>query len=224
MGEEVKVIGMWASYFSWRVELALKLKGIDYQFIDEDLSNKSHLLLKSNPVHTKIPVLLHNGKPIAESLVILEYIDQTWPDHPILPNHPYDRAIARFWANFVDDKILQTIYKIAMAKCKGEELEHENQELYESLKLLENELKGKEFFGNEEIGYVDIVAFVVAHSFQLMFEVLQLEFITDEKFPVLNKWLEKLRQIDVIKEFLPPKDKHVAHIKTRVEIIKSTFN
>lgn len=77
-----KLHGTWISTYSKRVELALRVKGIPYDYLEEDLSNKSPLLLQYNPVHKKIPVLVHNGKPIPESSIIPEYIDETWKNAP----------------------------------------------------------------------------------------------------------------------------------------------
>lgn len=104
-GESVKCFGVWGSPFSRRVEIALKLKGVDYEYFEEDLANKSPLLLKYNPIYKKVPTFVHNEKPLAESQVILEYIDQTWTNFPLLPNNPYQTAQARFCARFIDDKV-----------------------------------------------------------------------------------------------------------------------
>ncbi|KAL7181611.1 hypothetical protein ACSBR1_040498 [Camellia fascicularis] len=102
---EVVLYGIWGSSYCTRVALALKLKGIPYEYIEEDLTNKSELLLQYNPVHKKVPVLVHKGKPIVESLLILEYIDEFWYNTPkLFPEDPHDRAKLRFWANFYDQK------------------------------------------------------------------------------------------------------------------------
>ncbi|GAB2303549.1 Glutathione S-transferase U17 [Dionaea muscipula] len=135
---DVKLLGAGLSPYVLRVKIALNLKSVDYEFQAENLGSKSELLIKSNPVYKKIPVLLHGGKPICESLIIVQYIDEAWSDigPSILPSDPYDRAVARFWAAYVDDKILPAVKGIVVAN--GEEAKVK--ELKEVLVLLEEAL------------------------------------------------------------------------------------
>ena len=89
------------------VMIALEENGIKYEFVEEDLfSKKSPLLLQVNPVYKQVPVLIHNGRPVVDSGIILQYIDEVWSNGPaFLPSDPYDRAMARFWIDFMEKKV-----------------------------------------------------------------------------------------------------------------------
>jgi glutathione S-transferase len=107
--DKIRLIGGWASPFVMRVRIALHLKGIEYEMLQETFEKKSKLLLRSNPVYKKIPVLIHNGAPICESMIIVEYIAETWATAgmPIVPSDPYERAITRFWTAYIDEKVIK---------------------------------------------------------------------------------------------------------------------
>ena len=71
MADEVILLDSWLSMYGMRVKIALAEKGIKYEYKQEDLlSKKSPLLLELNPIYIlkKIPVLIHNGKPVCEYL------------------------------------------------------------------------------------------------------------------------------------------------------------
>ncbi|PWA69936.1 Glutathione S-transferase/chloride channel, C-terminal [Artemisia annua] len=156
MKDELILLDCWASSYGMRVKIALAEKGLEYECREENFQDKSPLLLQSNPIHKTIPVLVHNGKAICESLIIVSYIDEVWRDKsPLLPSDPYEKSQALFWADYIDKKIYSIGKRIWRGKA-GEDQEIAKKEFIECLKRLEGELGNKPYFGGENFGFVDV--------------------------------------------------------------------
>lgn len=103
---DLKLVGVWLSPFVLRVRIALDLNNVDYECLEDKHGSKSELLLKSNPVHKKIPVLIHDDKPVCELIIIVQYINEFWNSgRSILPLDPYDRSVENFWSAYIDTKV-----------------------------------------------------------------------------------------------------------------------
>ncbi|KAF3949954.1 hypothetical protein CMV_024238 [Castanea mollissima] len=204
MAHEVVLLDFWPSMFGMRVRVALAEKGIKYEYKEEDLRNKSPLLLKMNPIHKKIPVLIHNGKPVSESLIIVQYIDEVWNDKsPLLPSDPHQRAHARFWADFIEQKVYDTAKKIWATK--GEEQEAAKKEFIETFKILEGELGEKPFFGGETFGFVDI-ALITFYSWFYTYETFG-NFSIEAECPKIIAWAKRCMQKESVANSLPDQKK-----------------
>lgn len=92
--------------------MCLAEKGLEY---------KSHLLqlqkfeqhdpeyLKLNPKGV-VPTLVHDGRPVTESSIIIEYIDDAFPEPPLRPADPMARAAMRHWLKWSDDTAYGAVY------------------------------------------------------------------------------------------------------------------
>nr|CAB3495429.1 unnamed protein product [Digitaria exilis] len=212
--EDLKLLSLLVSPFAVRVRMALNMKGVSYEYIEEDMFNKSELLLKMNPVHKMVPVLIHSGKPICESLVIVQYVDELFTGPSILPTDPYERATARFWAAYVDDKLCSAW--IGILKCKTEDERAEKvTETFAAIGQIEEALakffEGKAFFGGDSIGYLDIVLGSCLFWFEAMRRLFGVEIINSSKAPLLAAWAERFGESAEAKEVVPEADEAVQY-------------
>jgi glutathione S-transferase len=90
---------------SQKVRLALAEKGLE--FVDRQVSLKDneqlsdwYLALNPNGV---VPTLVHDGKPVIDSSVINEYLDEVFPQTPLSPSDAHERARMRAWRQYVDE-------------------------------------------------------------------------------------------------------------------------
>jgi glutathione S-transferase len=101
--QKLEIISSKSCPFAQRSRMVLLEKGIDFDFTEIDLDNKPDWFLKVSP-YSKVPVIRHNGAVIWESAVINEYLDEVFPEPPLLPHDPVARASAqrRHWRTSIN--------------------------------------------------------------------------------------------------------------------------
>ena len=95
--KNVKLYDYWRSTSSYRVRIALHLKGIEFESIPVDLLAKQHNQaphLARNP-QGLVPVLEIGSQQFTQSLAIIEYLDEVYPEPALLPNDAAERARVR---------------------------------------------------------------------------------------------------------------------------------
>ena len=202
----LQLLDFWVSPFAQWCRIALAEKGLAYESLPQDLSNKGDLLLRANPIHKKIPVLLHDGRPpVCESLIILHYLDEAFPaTPPLLPSDPAARAHARFWADYAEKKVFDCGTRLWKLN-KGTAQAQARTEMVEALRTLEDELGDKAYLAGEAFGFVDLAVVPFATWF-LGYGRLA-EFSVEEVCPRLLAWAKRCGERDSVAKnlYLPEK-------------------
>jgi maleylpyruvate isomerase len=93
----IQIYGFWRSIASFRVRVALKLKGLEFDEIPIDILSGEQFKPGYEAVNAErvVPTFIHDGHSIFQSLAIMEYLDDIQPEPRLIPEDPKERAYAR---------------------------------------------------------------------------------------------------------------------------------
>ena len=131
-----------------RVRIALAEKGIEYETVEVDLDDRPAWIYEKNPLG-RVPVLEEDTFVLAESAVIDEYLDDRYPEPPLWPADPAERALGRMLV-FRFDELSRPYYALR----RGEDGAADRLDV--ALGELDALLEGWPFLSGREFGLADI--------------------------------------------------------------------
>ena len=166
--------------YAARARIVLAEKGIEFEVVEIDLSDRPAWLYEKNPAG-RVPVLEEDGWVLSESAVIMEFLEERYPEPPLLPADPADRAAVRLRI-FRDHDFTDPYY----AFRRGEDGARE--QLDEALGRFDAALGERPYLGGMDYGLADIafVPWVLRARDMLGVEL--------DGFPSLADWLARLEQ------------------------------
>jgi glutathione S-transferase len=115
-----------------KVRITLRAKELQWQAIGVDLFKAEQYdpkYLKLNPKGV-VPTLVHDGKPVIESTLICEYIDEAFPQPPrLIPADPWRQSRMRLWSKMVDEGLFEGVTEISFSAMFRERMKNMPEEI-----------------------------------------------------------------------------------------------
>ena len=210
----------WYCPFAQRSWLGVLYRGLDIDIKEVNPKEKTPEWLAISPRGT-VPAMVHNGKSIYESALLLEYLDDTWPakegETRIFPADPYQKFQARLWGQYIDNKLVKPMYQILRTTEGDEEYNKLTTQLRDDLKHMFDELSpGEAFLLGSEPTYVDFMFFPFAAKYKSVLKELKNFNIPEAGFEKYEEWYERMMQLECVKQTMPDQSKVV-------EVYRSVF-
>jgi glutathione S-transferase len=164
-----------------RVRIVLAEKGIEMETVEIDLSDRPAWFYEKNP-SGRVPVIEEDGgPPLPESAVIMEFLEERYPEPPLLPADPADRAFVRLLI-FRDNELTGPYYALRRGDDGAGEAFDAALGRFDAL------LAERPYLGGAEYGLADIA---LVPWFLRARDMLGVEL---DGFPALVDWLGRLEQ------------------------------
>ena len=161
--QPLKLYSGWFCPFVQRAWAVLEEKKIPYQYVEVNPYNKPQSLLSLNP-RGLVPTLQYDNKPLYESTVICEFLEEAYPGYGprLMPDDIYSRARTRIWTDYCTSRIIPSFHGYLQFQPMDDKegLEAARQDFLSKLRDLASELHptGPFFLGSEP----SLIDFVVA--------------------------------------------------------------
>jgi glutathione S-transferase len=133
--------------YAARARIVLAEKGLAYEAVEIDLDDRPAWLYEKNPLG-RVPVYEEDeGLVLPESRVIMEYLDERYPDPPLWPADAAERALGRLWLERFDDRLGDAYYAVRRGGAR--------EELDAKLAGLDRALEARPYLSGREYGLAD---------------------------------------------------------------------
>lgn len=148
--------------------------------IEVDLKNKPKDLLELNP-YGKVPVLVDDDAVIYESAIIDEYLEEKYPDPPLMPKDPAARARVRIWVDFCNNRLQAAAHELRY----GSDPEKAKKQIREHLSILDRQMKDQEYIaGDYSLADITFIPFFTRQD--------RYGVTVDGSVPHVKRWMERL--------------------------------
>ncbi|XP_038070040.1 glutathione S-transferase omega-1-like [Patiria miniata] len=211
----IRLFSMKYCPFAQRARLVLKAKGIDYEVINCNLKKKPEFLFEREP-EGKVPIFEHNGKVISESNIICDFLDEVYPDPPLYPKDPYDKAKDKMFMEAFSSKVIPAYFGYVMSGEKNKEAATKH---LVAMTLFDAELKkrGTPFFGGQQPSMVDFNAWSFNERTMASDSLMS---AVKTKLPALDAYYKRMVANPTVKAVLNSKE---AHQKYNQAYVTGTF-
>jgi len=181
-----------------RVFAALAHKGVEYDNVEVDITKKERpAAFNTLSPFGKVPAMTHDGHAIVESSVICEYIDEVWPNPPLMPKEAARRAEARQWIQFVNRAVTDRDGEfVHVERDKAGKVAICNK-IFPDLAHLDRALAGRDklFFG-AELSLVDINVAPFSRNLRIWSDLVGDKLLAG--YRNLNAYFDRLETVPVL--------------------------
>ena len=184
----LKLISFTICPYVQRAMIVLNEKNITFDIEYIDLSAPPPWFYDVSPLE-KVPVLLVDDKPLFESMVICDYLDETTPNS-LYPQDAFERALNRSWIEFGND-ILNTTFNF-MHENDPKKFNHLKETLIDRFEILEEEMSEGEYYNGSDFSMIDAVFAPLFLYLQQIAKYKDYELFEDA--PNVEAWGDRLLQ------------------------------